>query len=352
MNILFITNELDKKNGWATVGVELVGEMRQNHDVTIISRIGDRNNAGHNLISSVDYNNLLKLFVDIFQITRKLQAKKIDTIICNIELYLPLAVMLKKRLGVPKLILIGHGTYIYFPFMQGLRKFLNLWLARHVDIIVVPSRYTYNKVRAWWKGNLEIINWGVNTDDYYAVKEVQKERAFICVGSLKNRKGVDTLFRAFAELLRTHHDVKLYLTGSSSKKLLRFGKELGILENITFTGKISHAELLKYYSSSLCHILVSVNTPTAFEGYGLVHLEANACCIPSIGAADSANEDIIIDGYNGYLCTQRDYKKLVTLMERILEGGSRYDRLCENALRLAKSRSWHNTADRLLALAS
>lgn len=350
MNILFITNELGKTNGWATVGTELISEMRRSHNVITFSRKGDNNNAGNDLISGDNYKNVLTLLRDTARAFRKLQGRRIDAIVCNIEPYLPLAAMLKRRLGKPRFLLLGHGTYIYYPFVRGARRFINRWFAHNLDVIVVPSRYTFDKVRAWWNGPLTTVPWGVNAEDYHPVAGVTKEKAFICVGALKERKGVDTLLHAFAEVVKRYPQTKLYLVGAPAEKYLKLSADLGIAERVVFTGKTSHTELLRYYSASLCHILVSVNTESAFEGYGLVHLEANACGIPSIGAAGTANEDVIIDGYNGYLCAQSDYGQLATLMERILEAGPEYRQMCANALHHAQRRTWQNAAAQLLAL--
>jgi glycosyltransferase involved in cell wall biosynthesis len=350
MNILFITDELGKTSGRATVGTELIAEMRRNHNVIVFSCKEDSNNVGNNLISGGNYNNVLTLFLDTARAFRKLRGRQIDAIVCNIEPYLPLAAMLKRRLGKPRLILLGHGTYAYFPFVRGVRKFINRWFARYLDVIVVPSRYTYDKVRAWWNGPLAIVHWGVNAEDYYPIEGVTKENAFICVGALKERKGVDTLLLAFAEIVKRYPQTKLYLVGVPTKKYIKLSADLCIAESVEFTGKTSHTELLHYYSASLCHILVSVNTESAFEGYGLVHLEANACGIPSIGAAGTANEDVIIDGYNGYLCAQGDYGQLATLMGRILEADPEYKQMCANALRHSQGCTWHNAAAQLLAL--
>lgn len=352
MNILYLTNELSKLNGWATVGVELIAELRDRHHVIAISKKGDPHNPGHALISGDHYKNPLTLLSDAGNILRKLQGQRIDAIICGIEPYLPLAALLKRKLGKPRLMLHGHGTYIYFPFVRGMRKILNRQYARSVDMLVVPSRFTFEKARTWWKGPMSIVHWGVNLNDYHPVAGISKEQAFICVGALKQRKGVDLLLSAFAELSQKHPEAKLYLVGSASDKYVKLAAELGIQSQVVFTGKVSHEALLHYYSISLCHILVSNNTESAFEGYGLVHLEANACGIPSIGASGTANEDVIVDGYNGFLCKQDDPRQLAALMGRILTNTSEYEALCGNSLKYAQERNWRSASLQLAALLS
>lgn len=350
MNILYLTNELSKLNGWATVGVELIAELRDQHHVIVISKKSDPHNPGHALISGDHYKNPVTLLSDARNILRKLQGQRIDAIICGIEPYLPLAALLKRKLGKPRLMLLGQGTYIYYPFVKGMRKIINRQFARSVDTLVVPSRFTFEKALTWWKGPMNIVHWGVNLNDYHPVAELSREPAFICVGALKQRKGVDLLLNAFAELSRKHPEARLYLVGSPSDKYIRRAAELGIQSQVVFTGKVSHEALLQYYSRSLCHVLVSNNTESAFEGYGLVHLEANACGIPSIGASGTANEDVIVDGYNGFLCGQDDSHQLAALMERILTNADEYTALCANSLKYAQERNWRSASQQLTAL--
>ena len=345
-NILLLTNELNRSNGWATVGYYLNEELGKVYNITVVSHIKDNNN-NYNLISTYNYYNIFKLFSDYNSILKKIGNKKFDLIICNIEPFLPLAVKLK-RYFKSKLVLIGHGTYIYYPFVKIPFKYYNKFFIKYVDKIIVPSRYTYNKVKEWFKGdNLTIINWGVDTKRYYP-KRVEKELAFIFVGTQKERKGVIYLLKAFKEVLQEYPDVKLYMVGKKSKKYYKYIKNNKLDKNIFFHENATHDELLYYYSKSMVHVLPSVNTNNAFEGFGLVHLEANACGIPSIGTLNTANEEIIIDGYNGFLVPQRDVDQLYSRLKLILEDKDMWKKMCKNSLKYAKEHTWEKTAKKFI----
>ena len=96
-NILLITNELNTTNGWATVGYYLNKELSKEYNVTVLSQNTDRNNK-YNLITSNYYHNIHnfhRLLKDYFAIKKSLNNKKFDLIICNVEPFLPLAVLLK-----------------------------------------------------------------------------------------------------------------------------------------------------------------------------------------------------------------------------------------------------------------
>jgi glycosyltransferase involved in cell wall biosynthesis len=195
---------------------------------------------------------------------------------------------------------------------------------------------------------IRIVPWGVNLNDYHPVESSVKEKAFIFVGALKERKGVEYLINAFAQLAYEYNDVKLYFVANPSDKYVRLIDKLNINQKVIFTGKVSHSELLNYYSKSICHILPSMNTKYAFEGFGLVHLEANACGVPSIGSLGTANEEIIQDGYNGFLCPQGDINTLYARMKFILKSPETHLKLCRNALKQAKNFTWDIAASAIL----
>ncbi|AEH06042.1 glycosyltransferase family 4 protein [Methanothermococcus okinawensis] len=342
-NILLITNELNTTNGWATVGYHLNKELNNEYNVIVLSQNTDKNNKC-NLITSNHYYNFYRLLKDYSTIKNSLHNKNFDLIICNIEPFLPLAVLLKKYFN-SKLILFGFGTYIYYPFVKFPYKYYNKFWIKYVDKIIVPSKFTYNKVRVWYKkDNLFIVKLGVNIDEYHPVN-IKKEKAFVFVGAQKERKGVTYLILAFDKLVKEYPDVKLYMVGKKSEKYYNFVKNHNLHENIIFTGEVNHNELLEYYSKSFAHVLPSINTKNAFEGFGLVHLEANACGIPSIGSLGTANEEVIVDEYNGFLCPQKDVKCLYERMKTLLEDKQLYSKMCKNSLKYAKEHTWGKTAE-------
>ncbi|OBS09618.1 glycosyltransferase family 4 protein [Acidihalobacter prosperus] len=340
MNILLITNEFSTRNGWATVALELVVRLRERHRVTVLSEQGDAQNSGLDLITSNGYRTPRALRRDADSIVRCLSGERFDVIVCAIEPHLPLAARLKRRLGIPRLVLIGQGTYIYYPFIRGRWRWPNRWAARAVDMLVVPSGFTAAKARAWYRGPLEIVPWGVNTETYRPLPEVEKESAFLFVGAQKPRKGVDDLLDGFARLVTEYPEARLYLVGSPSERYTRRIAELGIDAQVIKTGVVTHEQLLGYYARCLCHVLPSVNTHDAFEGYGLVHLEANACGIPSIGSLGTANEEIIVDGVNGLLCKPHDPESVYRCMRRILNDDGATQRMFEASLQHARGYTW------------
>jgi glycosyltransferase involved in cell wall biosynthesis len=327
MNILLLTNELSRTNGWATVSFYLKKELDKNHRVSVITKED---------LKADEYYNPYTLIAAFMRVAKRIES--CDVIICNVEPYLPLAALLKRKYGA-RLLLVGHGTYAYFPFRKGWKGKYNRFFAKSVDRIVVPSQYTKDKVKSWWPYEVDLVKWGVDTRMYHPVS-ARKEKAFVFVGAQKERKGVRYLILAFEKLLKDDPDVKLYLLGEINNKYREIVAEKGMQETVLFKGHVSHDELLKYLSTGICHVLPSVNTDFAFEGFGLVHLEANACGIPSIGSKMTANESAIKPGVSGFLVAPGNINELHLAMKKIIADPDNTLKLCASSLNYAKQNTW------------
>lgn len=291
------------------------------------------------------------LLRDARKLAKTLKHEAIDTIICNVEPLLPCAAILKKKMGVRKLLLIGEGTYAYYPFVSGLKSHWMGFFTSAIDDIIAPSEYTRKKIEEWYGGHVHIVKWGVDLSRYRPGMRETKHDQFVFIGQLKERKGVRYLIQAFKALLRTHPGCRLVFIGDYNPSHKQLITSEGIENHVMFTGVIDHQQMVEILGSSKCHVLPSVNAETQFEGYGLVHLEANACGIPSIGCRGTANEEVIIDGYNGFLVNQKDPDELHGRMETILSDPEWYSRMCANALKHAAAHPWEASIDQIIRIA-
>jgi glycosyltransferase involved in cell wall biosynthesis len=333
MNILLMTNELSRNNGWATVGFYVNRFLRQRHKVEVMSLEGLKPTAHYNPITRWRAANKILATID-----------DIDLIVCNVEPLLPLASVLARRLSA-RLLLICQGTYAYFPFVRGIRGVINRRFARQIDSIIVPSAFTRDKVATWWPHRIKVVPYGVDTDHYHPVA-ARKEEAFIFVGAQKSRKGVEVLMQAFERLLLDFPGVKLNMVGKPQDSLRAIADKKGG-KNIVFHGQVGHERLLQLYSSSICHVLPSKNTATAFEGFGLVHLEANACGIPSIGSIGTANESVIKPGTNGFLIDPDNADQLYRTMRMLITDRQMAEQLGASSLDHARQNSWESNLEGL-----
>ncbi len=133
------------------------------------------------------------------------------------------------------------------------------------------------------------------------------EKVLIHVSNFRPVKRVDDVVEAFAKIAQeTPAKLLLIGDGPEKSKLCRLTNELNIEDKVLFLGKQDHLEEL--YSISDLMLLLSEK-----ESFGLVALEAMACGVPCIGTNIGGIPEVIMDGFNGYLC---DIGDLETIAEK------------------------------------
>lgn len=109
---------------------------------------------------------------------------------------------------------------------------------------------------------------------------LDKDRPYLLyVGRLHESKGIQYLIEALKYLKEEQPCLKLILVGDGphKEKFKAMSKNMGIGENVTFTGWVAPNELLLYYSSADIFVFPSLDEP-----WGIVILEALACQKPVI----------------------------------------------------------------------
>jgi glycosyltransferase involved in cell wall biosynthesis len=106
------------------------------------------------------------------------------------------------------------------------------------------------------------------------------------------RMGIERLVEAVAQVRTTTPVVTLVVAGRGrmEPKLRRLVAELSLGESVRFVGFVDDAELVKYYQAADLFVLPSL----AFEGFGMVTLEALACGTPAIGTPIGATPEILL----------------------------------------------------------
>jgi phosphoheptose isomerase len=143
------------------------------------------------------------------------------------------------------------------------------------------------------------------------------ERIILQLGRMVPRKGIDTVIRGFAKMVREDDTPARLLVvggatgepgGRSSPELERLqflACSEGVGDRVQFTGPSSR-EALKYYFSAAD---VFVTMPW-YEPFGITPLEAMACGTPVIGANVGGIKFSVRDGETGYLVAPHDHEFL------------------------------------------
>ncbi len=139
----------------------------------------------------------------------------------------------------------------------------------------------------------------------------------LSVGALIPRKGHDLLLRGLADL----RDLpwRLDCIGCTdrdpdwTRALLRLREALGLRERVSFSGRLTAAELDRRYAEAHLFVLA-----TRFEGYGMVFAEALARGLPIVALRSGAVPGLVPPGA-GLLVPPEDPAALARALRAVLE---------------------------------
>lgn len=138
---------------------------------------------------------------------------------------------------------------------------------------------------------------------------------FSHVSFLCKRKRVDIILQAFATHFRGKQNLSLVIGGDGPDRhrLEELSKELGVAEQVQFTGMLNRMQVRDLMAKADAFLLAS-----DFETFGVVLVEAMAIGLPLIATRSNGPEDIITPG-TGYLVEQGDVIGFGNAMQNLVE---------------------------------
>ncbi len=184
------------------------------------------------------------------------------------------------------------------------------------------------------RGRIEIIPCGTDIDNFQPISRAgarqklglhPQAKIILYVGRFDPRKGIETLVRAYAQLVQRSADaqnLRLLIVGGSdpqeddgAERLRIEGivNSLGIGASIEFVGMVGHARLPLYYTAAdVCVI------PSHYEPFGLVAIEAMACGTPVVASDVGGLKFTVVPEATGLLVPAKDEAAFADAIERIL----------------------------------
>lgn len=132
-------------------------------------------------------------------------------------------------------------------------------------------------------------------------------------GIYKPRKNHSGLLQSFQHFLRRGVQAKLVIAGPMSEgeaELRRLAKELGIADNVVFTGFVSDSDLAALYSGASVYAC-----PSLYEGFGFTVLEAMASGVPVVCSPETSLREV--GGDAALYANARDPEEFGTALYRV-----------------------------------
>jgi glycosyltransferase involved in cell wall biosynthesis len=110
-------------------------------------------------------------------------------------------------------------------------------------------------------------------------------------------------------------------------------ESLGIEDSVIFIGEMNHEAFLNSSIFRACDLFV---TSSITETQGIAALEAQANGLPCVGINRGGINDLVKDGYNGYMVKLGDKKGFADRVIKILSDSSLIEKMKKNAIATAK----------------
>ena len=225
------------------------------------------------------------------------------------------------------------------------------------DIIIATSNSYINesKFLGDYREKIEVIPNGINLEEFdiNLSKEECRDRLglphdkkiILFFGNIVAYKGPHILLKSFSKVKSKFKDVMLVFAGRGEiqEELTKLAVELGIKKDVLFTGYIDEKLKPFYYKSADIFCLPSI---TMAEAFGIVNLEAMACCIPVISSKLGGIPDVIDDKETGLLVKPGDEDELSEALEFLLENGATAIKMGNNGKKKVEDYSWKKIAER------
>ena len=142
----------------------------------------------------------------------------------------------------------------------------------------------------------------------------------LCIARLVDKKGIDTLLRAVAEVRVCCPGLRLEIVGDGEQAapLNALAVELGIAELVTFLGARSSTEVDAAYRRCAMFVLACrISADGDRDGMPTVIIEALARAIPVISTDVVGIPEVIVDGSSGLLVAPDDVASLANAIEKL-----------------------------------
>lgn len=243
---------------------------------------------------------------------------------------LPLAV----RLNLPLLVSVhgyeitsrrtpswGKGSQRKFQFVQYLVH--ERQLKRQASGFIAVSEYIKCRLleRGYPEEKIHVHYIGVDTEKFIPSSSLKAERYVLCVGRHTEKKGLDTLLRAWAQIAQRHPSVTLVQvgTGHLTEQLRDLARQLGIESQVRFLGAQPHQAVLGLMQGAEVFCLPSRTAASGdCEGLGIVFNEASACAVPIVATRHGGIPEAVLDGGTGLLAPEGDAMGLAQALDAVL----------------------------------
>lgn len=247
----------------------------------------------------------------------------------------------------------------YIPAPSFIRNWANKWMYKDfaktfnkLEKITTPTLTAAKLIQKMIKKPIIVISNGIDLRIFnpnHPTKENLREKYKIpnnktnlyYVGRLDKEKNLDMVIKSAAiAMKKIPFHMTLIGNGGEKENLKQLAKELGILDNITFTGFVPDEDLPYLYRFADCYVMAGT-----VELQSLTTMEAMATGLPILGVNAMAIPELVHDGKNGFLFEFNDIEGLADKMIKIVSDKQMREKMGKKSLQIIAKHDINKTLD-------
>ncbi|HEX9896845.1 MAG TPA: glycosyltransferase family 4 protein [Dehalococcoidales bacterium] len=223
--------------------------------------------------------------------------------------------------------------------------------ARKLHGYIAVSKPAMNYVSRYVPAEYEIIPNGVDTHFFRPeVKPLEQymdgKLNIVFLSRLEFRKGANYLLKAFLEVKRQMPNTRLLICGPGTRLRARYERWVARnrLEDVIFTGMVSHEEQPRYYRTADIFCLPA----TGKESFGLILIEAMATGRPVVATNIEGYASVVTHGEEGLLVPPMTVKPLADALLTLLNDKQRREEMGRKGVITAQKYAWEGIAGHVM----
>ena len=214
------------------------------------------------------------------------------------------------------------------------------------QFFLAPSRFVKSGLEYCGakEEQIYLLPYGTNFPAVSQPRSEPEQVRFIYVGKVSYRKGTHYLLQTFAELEERHIQLDVVGAWYPDSDLYETYKQCA---NIHFYGNVLHEKVKELMMQADVFVFASLT-----EGLSLSCMEALSCGLPLICSRNSGANDLITDGYNGFVFDSGDTEALARHVRYFCENRHMIPCFSRNAIDTAKKYTWDEYAKKQSAILS
>lgn len=372
-DLLFVTNEfVPIGGGIATYSFELTSALNRLGHKTIV--IAARRNAeniaydqkiGFPVFRTIEFKSSLFRHLHRLYVTLKVSnACKPKFLLASDWRPGLIVLIVSKIFGIPFAV-SAYGSEVFLAQQNAFSRWLSRYVFNKAAVIFSISQYTKELLVTFGMNTdkVKVITLGVNPDRWHVSEgQIQgiksrlglhEKRILLTLARLDSRKGHDIVLRALPAVLASYPNTLYVIAGKGDNEhhLRNLVSQLGLEQNVIFTGFISEEDKAPLYFASDVYVLLSRQEGVKVEGFGITLLEASACGRPVVAGKHGGVVDAVEDGRTGLLVDPYDPDEVAKTIKCLLRETDYARELGRNGrIKVEKDANWLQIAEQTWAV--